>query len=120
MEGRTIVNFLSGYCVDNAGHNPPAPAHDFAASPANRLCDLASGRLGSRATVAGEELRGKLKTALAGGNNFMALKAPAPLVATGEQMDRFAAAARSVADEAHSAGSFRTEALGMARRVVNV
>jgi len=54
------------------------------------------------------------------GNNFMVLKAAPPLVVTDEQIDRFAAAVASVVDEAHSSASFWTEALGMARRVVNV
>jgi ornithine--oxo-acid transaminase len=54
------------------------------------------------------------------GNNFMVLKAAPPLVVTAEQIDGFVAAIASVVDEAHSSTSFWTEALGMARRVVNV
>jgi ornithine--oxo-acid transaminase len=63
-EGRVILDFLSGYCVHNAGHNHPAiieqlhhelarrgPAMlqshvpDLAGELAKRLCDLAGGKL---------------------------------------------------------------------------
>jgi ornithine--oxo-acid transaminase len=54
------------------------------------------------------------------GNNFMVLKVAPPLVVTDDQIDEFISAVRNVVDEAHSSTSFWTEALGMARRVVDV
>jgi ornithine--oxo-acid transaminase len=63
-DGRVILDFLSGYCVHNVGHNHPEVIHqlhdelvrcgpamlqshvsDLAGDPAKRLCDLAGGRL---------------------------------------------------------------------------
>ena len=54
------------------------------------------------------------------GNNFMVLKAAPPLVVTGEQLDAFVRAITAVVDLMHNSSSFWTEALGLARRVVNV
>jgi ornithine--oxo-acid transaminase len=54
------------------------------------------------------------------GNNFMVLKAAPPLVATGEQIEEFVAAVEAVVDLAHNSSSFWSEALGLARRAVNV
>jgi ornithine--oxo-acid transaminase len=54
------------------------------------------------------------------GNNFMVLKAAPPLVVTEEQLDEFVAAIRSVVELAHTSASFWSEALGLARRAVNV
>jgi ornithine--oxo-acid transaminase len=54
------------------------------------------------------------------GNNFMVLKVAPPLVATEAQLHRFVAAVREVVDLMHSSNSFWSEALGMARRAVNV
>ena len=54
------------------------------------------------------------------GNNFMVLKACPPLVAEEEHVDRFIDAMRAVVDLMHNSSSFWTEALGLARRVVNV
>jgi ornithine--oxo-acid transaminase len=54
------------------------------------------------------------------GINFMVLKVAPPLVATEAQLDRFVAAVRAVVDLMHSSNSFWSEALGMARRAVNV
>jgi ornithine--oxo-acid transaminase len=54
------------------------------------------------------------------GNNFMVLKAAPPLVASQEQLDEFVAAVQQVVELMHSAGAFWTEALGLARRVVNI
>ncbi len=54
------------------------------------------------------------------GNNFMVLKAAPPLVVTEKQIDHFVAAMRDVVDLMHHSGSFWTEALGMARRAINI
>jgi len=54
------------------------------------------------------------------GNNFMVLKAAPPLVVTGEQIDRFVAGVASVVDLAHTSGSFWSEALGLARRAIDI
>ncbi len=54
------------------------------------------------------------------GNNFMTLKAAPPLIVTEEQIDRFVAAMGDVVELMHNSSSFWSEALGMARRVINV
>jgi len=54
------------------------------------------------------------------GNNFMVLKAAPPLVVTEPQVDEFATAVRQVVEIAHTSASFWSEALGMARRAINV
>ncbi len=54
------------------------------------------------------------------GNNFMVLKAAPPLVVREPQLDRFVGAVRAVVESLHSSSVFWAEALGLARRVVNV
>ena len=54
------------------------------------------------------------------GNNFMVLKVAPPLVVTEVQIDRFVSAARAVVDLMHNSASFWTDALGLARRAMNV
>jgi ornithine--oxo-acid transaminase len=54
------------------------------------------------------------------GNNFMVLKVAPPLVITEEQLETFIRAVREVVDLMHTSTSFWTEALGLARRVLNV
>jgi ornithine--oxo-acid transaminase len=54
------------------------------------------------------------------GNNFMVLKVAPPLVATVGQLDEFVTAIREVVDLAHNSTGFWAEALGLARRAVNV
>ena len=54
------------------------------------------------------------------GNNFMVLKAAPPLVVEQEDVDEFVRAVAGVVDLMHSSNTFWTEALGMARRVVNI
>lgn len=54
------------------------------------------------------------------GNNFMVLKAAPPLVVTDQQIDAFVAAIRDVVDQAHTSSTFWSEALGMARRAINI
>lgn len=54
------------------------------------------------------------------GNNFMVLKAAPPLVVSEEQLDQFVTAIREVVEVADSSPSFWTEALGLARRAVNI
>jgi len=54
------------------------------------------------------------------GNNFMVLKVAPPLVVSEEQMREFVNAVRDVVDLAHSSASFWSEALGLARRAINL
>lgn len=54
------------------------------------------------------------------GNNFMVLKAAPPLVIGERQIDDFVAAVRDVVELAHSSGAFWSEALGLARRALNL
>jgi ornithine--oxo-acid transaminase len=54
------------------------------------------------------------------GNNFMVLKAAPPLTVTSEQLDKFVLAIREVVQMAETSPAFWTEALGMARRAVNI
>ncbi len=54
------------------------------------------------------------------GNNFMVLKAAPPLVVEERQVDEFVRAMTAVAELMHTSASFWTEALGLARRVVNI
>lgn len=54
------------------------------------------------------------------GNNFMTLKVAPPLVVSEEQLERFIEAISDVIGLVHSSNVFWTEALGLARRVVNV
>ena len=54
------------------------------------------------------------------GNNFMVLKVAPPLIVTEAQLQEFVSAVREVVDLAHHSGAFWSEALGLARRVVNV
>ena len=54
------------------------------------------------------------------GNNFMVLKVAPPLVVTDQQMIEFVAAIRSVVDLAHNSAGFWSEALGLAKRAINL
>ena len=54
------------------------------------------------------------------GNNFMVLKVAPPLMITEEHADKFVSAVSSVVEAMHHSTSFWTEALGLARRVINV
>jgi len=54
------------------------------------------------------------------GNNFMVLKVAPPLVVTEEQLERFTRAIVETVDLMHRSPSFWTEALGLARRAVNI
>jgi ornithine--oxo-acid transaminase len=54
------------------------------------------------------------------GNNFMVLKVAPPLVVTKEQLGEFVSSIREVVEIMHSSNTFWTEALGMARRAINV
>jgi ornithine--oxo-acid transaminase len=54
------------------------------------------------------------------GNNFMVLKVAPPLVVDEWQIDEAVDAIRSVVELAHTSTSFWSEALGLARRAVNV
>jgi ornithine--oxo-acid transaminase len=54
------------------------------------------------------------------GNNFMVLKAAPPLTVTSEQLDEFVSAIRDVVELAQTSPGVWTEALGMARRAVNI
>lgn len=54
------------------------------------------------------------------GNNFMVLKVAPPLVVTEKQIEGFVAAICNIVDEVHSSNTFWPEALGLARRAMNV
>jgi ornithine--oxo-acid transaminase len=54
------------------------------------------------------------------GNNFMVLKAAPPLVVSEEQLEEFVGAIRSVVELADTSAAFWTEALGLAKRAVNI
>jgi ornithine--oxo-acid transaminase len=54
------------------------------------------------------------------GNNHMVLKVAPPLVVTESQIDEFVTAMREVVHLAHTSTSFWGEALGLARRAVNI
>jgi ornithine--oxo-acid transaminase len=54
------------------------------------------------------------------GNNFMTLKVAPPLVVEEEDVVAFAEALGEVVDAMHNSTSFWTEALGLAKRVINV
>lgn len=54
------------------------------------------------------------------GNNFMVLKAAPPLTVTETELDRFVKAIAEVVERMHTSPTFWTEALSLARRVVNV
>ena len=54
------------------------------------------------------------------GNNFMVLKVAPPLVVTQDEIDEFVTAIRDVVELMHSSPSFWTEALGLAKRAVNI
>jgi ornithine--oxo-acid transaminase len=54
------------------------------------------------------------------GNNFMVLKVAPPLVVTRAQIDHFVTSVRSVIELMHSPGVFWSEALGLARRAINI
>jgi ornithine--oxo-acid transaminase len=54
------------------------------------------------------------------GNNFMVLKVAPPLVVTPEQIEKFIAGIREVIHLAHHSAEFWTEAIGLAKRAINV
>ncbi len=54
------------------------------------------------------------------GNNFMVLKVAPPLVVEEAHLDQFVAAVRNVVELAHNSTGFWGEALGLARRAVNI
>jgi len=54
------------------------------------------------------------------GNNFMVLKAAPPLVVKDQEIDEFVRATTEVVEAMHSSSTFWTEALGMARRVMDI
>ncbi len=54
------------------------------------------------------------------GNHFMVLKVAPPLVVNEEQLDRFVTSIRETVHHAHTSASFWSEALGLARRAVNI
>ena len=54
------------------------------------------------------------------GNNFVVLKAATHPVVTAEQLDEFVQAIRDLVELSKTSPAFWTEALGMARRAVNI
>jgi ornithine--oxo-acid transaminase len=54
------------------------------------------------------------------GNNFCVLKVAPPLVVTPEQIDEYVSEMGEIVESMHSSTAFWSDALGMARRVVNI
>jgi len=54
------------------------------------------------------------------GNHFLTLKVGPPLVVEDQHLDEFVRGVTAVVDEMHSSGGFWSEALGIARRVLNI
>lgn len=54
------------------------------------------------------------------GNNFMVLKAAPPLVVEEAEIDQYVSAVREVVELMHASGSFWSDALGIARRAINI
>lgn len=54
------------------------------------------------------------------GNHFMVLKAAPPLMVSPEQLDCFVGSMARVTELIHSSKAFGTDALGLARRAVNI
>ena len=54
------------------------------------------------------------------GNHFLTLKVAPPLVVEDQHLDEFVRGVKAVVDEMHSSGGFWSEALGIARRVLNI
>ncbi len=54
------------------------------------------------------------------GNNFMVLKVAPPLIVTEEEIERFVTAIGDVVELVHSSSTFWTDALGMAKRALNL
>ena len=54
------------------------------------------------------------------GNNFMVLKVAPPLVVTADQLEKFVAGIRDVIHLAHHSTEFWTEAIGLAKRAINL
>jgi ornithine--oxo-acid transaminase len=54
------------------------------------------------------------------GNNFMVLKVAPPLVVTQEELSEFVSSIHEVVEIIHSSNTFWMEALGLARRAVNI
>ena len=54
------------------------------------------------------------------GNNFMVLKVAPPLVVTQEEVSEFVSSIREVVEIMHSSNTFWMEALGLARRAMNI
>jgi ornithine--oxo-acid transaminase len=53
------------------------------------------------------------------GNNFLVLKVSPPLVVEESHLEKFVSAIEQVVELMHTSTSFWTEALGLARRVIN-
>jgi ornithine--oxo-acid transaminase len=54
------------------------------------------------------------------GNNFMVLKVAPPLLVEDSQLEEFVTAVRQVMELIHSSSAFWSEALGLARRAINI
>jgi ornithine--oxo-acid transaminase len=54
------------------------------------------------------------------GNNFMVLKVAPPLVVSRAELNEFVAAVYDVVELMHTSASFWTEAIGLAKRAVNI
>jgi ornithine--oxo-acid transaminase len=54
------------------------------------------------------------------GNNFMVLKVAPPLVVSEAELNEFVGSVRDVVESMHTSASFWTDAIGLARRAVNI
>ena len=105
-DGRKILDFLSGYCVHNTGHNDPYIVEALK----EELDRSGPAMLQSHVPAPAGELAERL-CELAGGP---------PLVVTEEQLETFVKAIQSTVELADSSPSFWTEALSLARRAAKI
>ncbi|HWG18267.1 MAG TPA: aminotransferase class III-fold pyridoxal phosphate-dependent enzyme [Acidobacteriaceae bacterium] len=108
-DGRVFLDFLSGYCVHNTGHNHPKIVAFRAIHP---------GMFGQMLVRRLFHHHGVLSQIC--GNNFMVLKVAPPLVVREDQLDQYVEAIGSVVDALHTSSAFWSEALELGRRALRV
>ncbi len=106
-DGDRYLDFLSGYCVHNAGHNHP------------RIIEALKEELFGQMLVMRFFQREKILTQICG-NNFMVSKSAPPLVVSEEQLKEFVAAAGQVVSDVHESTTFWTDALALGRRALDI
>lgn len=102
-DGRTILDFLSGYGVHNTGHHHP------------RIIPAAFGQMLVRRMFRESHVPTQIS-----GNNFVVLKASPPLVVKHAQIDQFVDGVTDTAVALGTSGALWTEALALARGVLNI